>query len=143
MFNIKIEFQNLDKLTSATLSVDIPLKNIAQLIKEDIDKNLQTARSFDGTKIAPNALRTIREKGHSRVFQGRTGRLLNSIRMKANGVNEYEVYVEQGRNNDVMKRLQKGDPSTHLPPRHVFGYNEIRLKQDIERWLEKSKVELK
>jgi len=98
------------------LNFDYDLKTVAQAVKKDIEENLTTVRSYDGSAIAPlkpsYAKMKLAKLGSEAIFDGfRKGskKLINSIRTKKISDYEYEVFVTDANNNsNIMKYLQEG-----------------------------------
>ena len=107
---------------------------VAEAIKSDIEMNLELARSYDGSVIAPlkpkYAARKIKVLGHARIFDGfREGdaKLKNSIKMREINKDYYEVYVGNN-NSDIMTYLQEGERPMN-GPRRGFGISEQSIKR--------------
>jgi len=125
MINITAEldgriFQDIYPLIEKDLNVsEEQLNLITRIIKEDIEKNLQTGKDYFGNAVHPLAASTIRKKGHSRPFY-ETGTLFNSILSEKITSSLFEVYVANSR-DQILSYLQLGNKSNNLPPREPFG----------------------
>lgn len=108
MITIKFKADNFN------LKFDLPIENIAELVRKDIEQNLKTPRSFDDSTLTPltedYAKLKLRKLGHKRIFDGfRKGKdkLMNSIMKEKVNETHWIVFVGND-NNDIMSYLQKG-----------------------------------
>lgn len=107
---------------------------VAEAIRTDIETNLVTQRSYDGSTLAPlkqnYKAKKLKALGHARIFDGfRQGeaKLLNSIKMREINKDYYEVYVGNN-NSDIMTYLQEGRRPMN-GPRRGFGISEQSIKR--------------
>lgn len=100
------------------------LKDIAQAVKEGIEKNISTAQKYTGGSVAPLSQSTVKKKGSSRpLFQ--TGRLLGSVQMNQISDNAYEVFLSSNR-SEIASYLNFG--TSRMPERPFFGISESVLR---------------
>lgn len=113
--------QDIEKFTTVNPS---QLKEIAQAVKEGIEKNIATAQKYSGGAVAPLAQSTIRNKGFSRpLFQ--TGQLLRSVQLNQISENIYEVFIG-GNRSEIASYLNFG--TGKMPERPFFGISESVLR---------------
>lgn len=128
------------------LKADYDLKTVAEAVKKDIEENLTTVRSFDGSAIAPlkpSYAKLKQDKlGSVSIFDGfRKGsaKLINSIRMKKISNYEYEIFVSDANNNsNIMKYLQEGKKPL-AGARRAFGIGKAGV-QRVARLIEEALI---
>jgi hypothetical protein len=128
------------------LNFDYDLKTVAQAVKKDIEENLTTVRSYDGSTIAPlkpSYAKLKQDKlGSVSIFDGfRKGsaKLINSIRMKKISNYEYEIFVSDANNNsNIMKYLQEGKKPL-AGARRAFGIGKAGV-QRVARLIEEALI---
>lgn len=126
---IEILIQDIELFTSVNPS---QLREIAQAVKEGIERNIGTGQKYSGGSVSPLALSTIQQKGFSRpLFH--TGQLLGSVQLSQSGDNAYEVFINSNR-SDVASYLNFG--TKRMTARPFFGISEAVLK-NIEEILNK------
>lgn len=142
---ISFEFKDIDKFFTGNVKFDIPLKDIAEDIRQDVENNLKQSRSFDKSTLAPlkdNAyLKLKRRIGRPEIFNGlRNGssKLMNSIKVKKINNNHYQVYIGNN-NNDIMYYLQEGKhPLAGI--RRAFGVTQKRFSDIADKHNNKTKI---
>lgn len=113
-------FQDIFPLIEKDINVkESQLYQIAKILKEDIDNNLQTGKDYFGNAVQPLAPSTVARKGHGRVFY-EYGDLFKSILYQKISSSEFEVYVANSRDL-ILSYLQQGNKSNNLPKREPFG----------------------
>ena len=128
------------------LNFDYDLKTVAQAVKKDIEENLTTVRSYDGSAIAPlkpSYAKLKQDKlGSVSIFDGfRKGskKLINSIRTKKISDYEYEIFVTDANNNsNIMKYLQEGKKPL-AGARRAFGIGKAGA-QRVARLIEEALI---
>jgi hypothetical protein len=118
------------------IHAEVELEIVAKAVKKDIEQNLQKARSYDGSKIAPLKKSYAKTKynklRHTRIFDGfRKGKdkLINSVMMKKITDNHYQIFISDRNGNDeIMKYLQEGK-SPLAGERRAFGIG----KEGVQR----------
>lgn len=100
------------------------LSEITELMRLDIQQNLESGRSFDGSIIAP-------KKSGGRIFY-ETGLLLNSVN-KNISTDAGEVFIN-GSRSEIAAILQYGSSKNNLPSRPFFGISE-RISSGISDYL--------
>jgi len=126
------------------LKADYDLKTVAKAVKKDIEENLTTVRSYDGSTIEPlkktYAKMKLAKLGHTTIFDGfRSGskKLMNSIKMKKITDTHYQIYISNKYNNEnIMKYLQEGKKPL-AGARRAFGIGKSGV-QRIARLLEEA-----
>lgn len=128
---LKIEFEGELKEVKA----NIPLTQIAELIRRDIENNLQSGLTAQGGGVAALRPSTVRQKGHSRVFF-RTGKLIRSVKKTRISQNEFEVSIAEPRTS-VASWLHFG--TARMVSRPFFGIGNKVLEQ-IDKALTKTEI---
>lgn len=119
---IEVLIQDIETFTTVNPS---QLKEIAQAVKNGIERNIATGQKYTGGSVAPLAFLTIQQKGFSRpLFQ--TGQLLGSVQLTQSGENTYEVFINSNR-SEIASYLNFG--TKRMPARPFFGISEAVLKQ--------------
>lgn len=101
------------------------LEEIAEAVKNGIERNIANAQKYTGGAVSPLAFSTIRQKGFSRpLFQ--TGELLGSVEMTQSGINAFNVFISSNR-SEIAGYLNYG--TSRMPARPFFGISEAVLRQ--------------
>jgi len=121
MANIGLMSRRFEKIISGLKT--IPVKQAADLIRADVENNLNTAQSFDGSEITPlkeSYREWKRAKGWSTdIFKAEKLWLIRAVRTKQMGKNRYRVFIADHRAK-IMRYLQEGRAPL-AGPRRAFG----------------------
>lgn len=130
----KIGFDEfVDSLKKDIESKDSQLSEVADVVKEGVERNLYQGLNADGTPAAPNKPSTIRRKGHPRVYFDK-GNLFNSVRTRRISDKEYQVFISNDNNSSqVAYYLFVGRPD--MIPRRPVGVGG-QMIFDIDKKLE-------
>ena len=123
------------KLKTTGLDVDIEditsgyLKNITDMIADDIQENLSSQRvvtsELGGNYAAPARLSpsylTIKRKSYpsTDVFKGKELRLINSIKVKRIGKLSHRIYIGDKKRENIAEWINYG--TARMPERMFFG----------------------
>lgn len=114
--------QDIELFTSVNPS---QLREIAEVVKNGIERNIATGQKYTGGSVAPLAFSTIKQKGFSRpLFQ--TGQLLGSVQLTPSGENAFDVFISSNR-SEIASYLNFGTNRT--PARPFFGISEAVQRQ--------------
>lgn len=139
---IKVNFKGFEKFE---VKVNLPVPEIAEEVRKEIEDGLKSSRSYDGSNLAPLSIDYARMKkrklGHANIFDGfRKGskKLINSIKRKKVSDNVQEIYIGNN-NNDIMVWLQTG-AGNMKGKRKGFGITENNFRKIAEKFLRKTKI---
>lgn len=93
------------------------LDKIAEVVQERIQDDLFKSKDYMGNRVTPNAPKTIKIKGHGKVFFD-TGELYRSVLKRNTGNMQREVFIAEGRSL-IAYWLQYG--TSRMPARPFFG----------------------
>lgn len=130
--------------TTFKLDLKLPLEQIAEVVKQGVEQNLQGQKTYMGTPATPLELSTIRSKKSKgqplRIFEA-TGKLLKSVFRKKLGEKEWMVSITPGRHY-IMSVLQIEGVGRKRTKRPAVGISQDVLKQ-VDSLLSKSEMKVK
>ena len=135
-FDFKLEGDELTK----GVTLDLPLREIANEVKKAVETDLKTPKSFDNSGLKPLSPKYAAYKrkklGHSRIFDAfRKGKnkLINSVIVKKISNSEYWVTMSNEKQNMIMAKLQSQG-------RKGFGITETTINRILEFVKNKIKI---
>lgn len=145
-FNLEIQFGNREFGSGDTSWIDSyvlslehfsrfseqEMDSFASMAKADIERNLFTSKTFEGSPVAPLAKATIKKKGHSKVFFDK-GVLYRAIAIRKIPDGR-EIFIREPR-AEIAAILQEG--SDKMPARPFFGIIPARAEANLREIINK------
>ena len=112
--------QIISSIEKFTKLNDSTLSKIANLLKQGVEKNLQS-----GTDIFGGAVQGKKVANGKPIFQN-TGELLKSVMQQQVAKDEWNIFINSNR-SQIASYLQTGTDT--MPPRQFFGISDSTDKQ--------------
>lgn len=145
-FTVKIDYDVLPSLEGLQ-NADVPLKDIANRIIQDVKRNIRQGRSYRGTYYKKLADKTIKDKIREGAIYPkralyRTGKLFKALRYWKVSKNNYQVGIaavgSPRRDNLARIHQEEGVNRYTRTIRSFFGISNVRRKwarQRLKRWI--------
>lgn len=127
---LKVEFGKIVH----KIEVELPLKQVAEVVKQGVENNLKGQKTYEGTPATPLEPITLRIKESLgqplRIFEA-TGKLLRSVFRKKLNENEWLISIAPER-FDVMAKLQIEGVGRKRTKRPAVGVSKETLQLVVD-----------